>query len=69
LPHHHLQSLSELLVSTAASSSVNSEEDGSGWAATDFSRLDDPGALRQFLDSNNYLLEGLDCDDESHDSS
>ena len=52
-----------------ASSSVDSKEDGSGWAGADFSGLDDLGALRQFLGSNNYLLEGVDSNDESHDLS
>jgi hypothetical protein len=41
LPCHHLQSLSELLVSTTMSSSIDSEEDGNGWASADFSRLND----------------------------
>jgi hypothetical protein len=46
LPRHHLQSLSVPLVSTMASSCVDSEEDGSSWADDDFSGLDDPRALR-----------------------
>jgi hypothetical protein len=67
LPHHHLQSLSELLASTTASSNVDSEEDGGDWARADFSGLDDPRALH--LDSSNYLLESLNPDDESYDPS
>jgi hypothetical protein len=46
LLYHHLQSLLDLLASTMVSSSVDSEENGSGWAGADFFGLDDPGALR-----------------------
>jgi hypothetical protein len=56
-------------VSTATSSSVDSEEDGGDWAGADFSGLSDPRALRQFLSSSNYLLEDFDSDDKSHDPS
>jgi hypothetical protein len=56
-------------VSTVTSPIDSSEEDGSGWAGADFSGLNDPGALRQFLSSRNYLLEGFDSKDESHDPS
>jgi hypothetical protein len=61
-----LRSLSELLASTTTSSSIDSEEDGGGWAGADFSRLDDPRALHQFLDSCNYLLKSLNPGDESY---
>jgi hypothetical protein len=47
----------------------SSEEDGGGWAGADYSGLNDSGAPRQFLGSVNYLLEGFDSDDESHDPS
>jgi hypothetical protein len=56
-------------MSTTTSSSINSKEFGGGWAGADFSGLDDLGALRQFLGSNNYLLKGFDSDDESYDPS
>jgi hypothetical protein len=68
-PRHHLESLSELLVTFATSSSIDSEEDDGTWADADYSGLNDLGARRQFLDSGNYLLEGFDFDDESHDPS
>jgi hypothetical protein len=51
------------------SSSVDSEEDDDSWADADFSGLNDPEALCLFLFSSNYLLEGFDSDDESHDPS
>jgi hypothetical protein len=51
------------------SSSDNSKEDGGGWAGADFSGLNDLDALLQFLNSSNFLLEGFDSDDESHDPS
>jgi hypothetical protein len=64
-----LESLSELLTTTSMSSRVDSEEDDGSWADADFSRLNDLEALRQFLFNNNYLIEGFDSDDESHDPS
>jgi hypothetical protein len=64
-----LESILELLATTVTSSSVNSKEDDGSWADANFSRLNDLEALRQFLFSSNYLLEGFDSDDESHDPS
>jgi hypothetical protein len=51
------------------SSSIDSEEDGDGWASADFSGLDDPGALRQLLGNSDYLLEVLGPNNESCDPS
>jgi hypothetical protein len=56
-------------MSTMMPSSIDSEEDGGDWAGADFSRLNNLNALRQFLSSSYYLLEGFDSDDESHDPS
>jgi hypothetical protein len=41
-----LESFSELLATTATSSSVDSEEDDGSWADADFSGLNDTEALR-----------------------
>jgi hypothetical protein len=40
-----MQSLSELLMSMMASSSVDSEEDDGDWVGADFSGLNDLGVL------------------------
>jgi hypothetical protein len=64
-----LESLLELFMTIAMSSSIDSEEDDGSWADADFLGLNNPRALRQFLFSSDYLLEGFNSDDESHDLS
>jgi hypothetical protein len=64
-----LESLLEFFTTIMTSPSVNSEEDDGSSADADFFELNDLGALRQFLFRSNYLLEGFDSDDESHDPS
>jgi hypothetical protein len=64
-----LESLLELFVTIAMSSSIDSEEDDGSWADADFPRLNNLRALRQFLFSSDYLLKGFNSNDESHDLS
>jgi hypothetical protein len=58
LPTHHMQAISEVLATTEMASSTSSNEDDGSWADTDFSRLDDLGALRRFVGVYDYLLDG-----------
>jgi hypothetical protein len=64
-----LESLLELLTTTVTSSSIDFKEEDGSLADADFSGLNDLEALRQFLFSSNYLLEGFDSNDESHNPS
>jgi hypothetical protein len=69
LPQYHWASLSELLTTSVMASSVDSEEDNGTWADANFPGLNHLGARRQFPGRDNYLHEGFDSDDESHDPS
>jgi hypothetical protein len=53
----------EVLVTTETTSSTRSDENDHSWAGTDFSGLDDLGALRHFIGICDYLLNGDDSDD------
>jgi hypothetical protein len=57
LPTHHAQVITEVLATTEIASSASSNEDDSSWAGADFSGLDDPGALRRFIGTCDYLLD------------
>jgi hypothetical protein len=57
-PTHHVHAIAEVLMITKVASSASSDEDDSSWAGTDFSRLDDPGALCHFIGT--YKLATID---------
>jgi hypothetical protein len=59
LPTHHVQAIVEVLATTKTASSASSDEDDDSWASSDFSRLDDPGALRHFVGICDNLLEAV----------
>jgi hypothetical protein len=63
LPTHHAQAIMKVLIA----SSTSSNEDNSSWASTDFSRLDDPGALCHFIGVCDYLLDNGDSDDDGYE--
>jgi hypothetical protein len=69
LPEHHLHATLELLATTSVTSSTDSTEDSDGWAGADFSRLRNPGALRQFMGVYDYLFDCPDSDEEYYDPS
>jgi hypothetical protein len=64
---HHAQAIAEVLATTGIASSANSNEDDSNWAGADFSGLDDPGALRRFIGTCDYLFDDGDSDDGSYE--
>jgi hypothetical protein len=67
LPTHHAQAITKVLATTEAASSTSFDEDDGSWAGADFSGLDDPGALRHFVDICDYLLDGGDSDDSGYE--
>ena len=67
LPNHHLPLILGLLTTTKMAPNVNSDEDDDGWAGTDFSGLNDPGALRLFLAASDYLLKDYDPSNEGYE--
>jgi hypothetical protein len=67
LSTHHVQAITEVLATTEMTSSTSSDKDDSSWAGTNFSRLNDPGALRRFVGVCNYLLDGNDSDDDGYE--
>jgi hypothetical protein len=56
LSTHHAQAITEVLATTETASSTSSDEDDNSWAGTNFSTLNDPGALYRFISIYNYLL-------------
>jgi hypothetical protein len=54
-------------VTTETASSTSSDEDDDNWADTDLSGLDNPGALRRFVDICDYLLDGGDSDNGGYE--
>jgi hypothetical protein len=58
-----VQAIVEVLVTTETATSTSSDENDRSWAGTDFSGLDDLGALRHFIGIYDYLLNGGDFDD------
>jgi hypothetical protein len=54
-------------VTIETTSSTSSDEDDGSWADADFSRLDDPGALRCFVSICDYLLDDGDSDDSGYE--
>jgi hypothetical protein len=64
---HHAQAIAEVLVTTETASSTSSDEDDSSWAGTDFSRLNDLGALRHFIGVCDNLLDNGDSDDDGYE--
>jgi hypothetical protein len=64
---HHAQAIMEVLMTTETTSSTSSDEDDGSWAGTDFSRLDNPGALHRFIGVYDYLLDGGDSDDGGYE--
>jgi hypothetical protein len=44
-----------------------SDKDNSSWASADFSGLNDPRALRRFIDVYDYLLDNGDSDDDDYE--
>ena len=46
------------------STHADSSEEDEAWPGVDFSRLHDPGAMRQFLAASDYCLGYSDSDDE-----
>jgi hypothetical protein len=62
-----VQAIVEVLATTETASSASSDEDDDSWASNDFSRLDDPGALRHFVGIYDNLLDGGDSDDDSYE--
>jgi hypothetical protein len=67
LQTHHAQAIAEVLATTEMASSTSSDEDDGSWADADFSRLDDPGALRHFIVICDYLLDGGDSNDDGYE--
>jgi hypothetical protein len=67
LSTHHAQAVAEVLATTETASSTSSDEDDGSWASADFSRLDDPGALRRFVSICIYLLDDGDSDDDGYE--
>jgi hypothetical protein len=67
LPTHHTQAIGEVLATTEMTFSTSSDEDDDSWAGADFSRLNDPGALRRFIGVCNYLLDDGDSDNSGYD--
>jgi hypothetical protein len=57
----------EVLVTTETASSTSFDEDNNSWASTDFSRLDNPGALRHFVGICDYLLDDGDSDNDCYE--
>jgi hypothetical protein len=57
----------EVLVTTETASSTSSDEDDGSWVGVDFSRLDDPGALRRFVGVCDYLLDSGDSNDGGYE--
>jgi hypothetical protein len=57
----------KVLATTETASSTSSDEDDGSWASANFSRLDDPEALRRFLDVCDYLLNSGDSDDGGYE--
>jgi hypothetical protein len=52
----------EVLVTTETALSTNFNKDDGSWAGADFFGLDNPGALRHFIDVCDYLLDDDDSD-------
>jgi hypothetical protein len=69
LSQYHWVSLSELLMTSAMASNVDSKEDDGTWADTDFLRLNHLGTWHQSPVEDNYPHKGFYFDDESHDPS
>jgi hypothetical protein len=63
---HYAEAIAEVLATTKTASSTSSNEDDSSWAGADFSKLDDPGALRCFVGIYDNLLDNGDSDDRAH---
>ena len=59
----HLQPFEELLGDTASSTSSSPTGDDDGWQNADFSVLEDPEGLRQFLEASNFELQDFGPDD------
>jgi hypothetical protein len=64
---HHTQAIAEVLVTTEMAFSTGSDEDDGSWAGANFSGLDDPGALRRFVNVCDYLLDGGDSDNGGYE--
>jgi hypothetical protein len=52
----------EVLATTETASSTSFNKDDGSWPGVDFSGLDNPGALRHFIDVCDYLLDDDDSD-------
>jgi hypothetical protein len=57
----------EVLGTIETASSTSFDEDDGNRAGTDFSGLDDPGALRHVISICDYLLDGDDYDDGGYE--
>jgi hypothetical protein len=57
----------EVLATTKTASSTGYDEDDDSWAATDFSGLDDPGALHRFVGICDYLLDDGNSDNGGYE--
>jgi hypothetical protein len=57
----------EVLVTTETTSSTSFDEDDGSWAGANFSRLDDPRALRHFVGICDYLLDDGDSIDGGYE--
>jgi hypothetical protein len=62
-----MQAIVEVLATTKTAFSTSSDEDDGSWVGADFSELDDPGALRHFIDICNYLLDSSDSDNDRYE--
>jgi hypothetical protein len=62
-----MQAILKVLTATEMASSTSSDENGGSWAGADFSGLDDPGALRHFIDVCDYLLDGGDSNNGGYE--
>jgi hypothetical protein len=63
----HMQAIMEVLTIIEMAFSTSSDEDDGSWADTDFSGLDDLGALRRFVGVCDYLLDGGDSDNGGYE--
>jgi hypothetical protein len=56
----------EVLMTTVTASSTSSDKDNDSWASTDFSGLENLGALRHFIGICDYLLDDGDSDNDGY---